>query len=151
MDETLACVEYYCRQLNELSHSTQSICNSLSIPTFTLSSSSIIDDLVRNMSICLDILDQYQHDRLDAVQSLLSSPFREDAWHLVHEMDSNLFGKSRIILIRLRTSFLLLYRILNEIVHISSKNSYHISSVNPVANRSRKRRRHSAISLSHAE
>ena len=103
MVELLACVQYYCDEVNELAESLRS-----------LVTSPIIDELMQGSKVCSSILEHYQEDRMGAVQSLLSSPFREDAWHLVYEIDLNLFGKCRIILIRLQTSFLLLHRVITQ-------------------------------------
>lgn len=99
--ELLACVQYYCQEVNELADSLRS-----------LIASPIVDELIQGSKVCSSILEQYQQDRMEAVQSLLSSPFREDAWHLVYEIDLNLFGKCRIILIRLQTSFLLFHQLI---------------------------------------
>ena len=107
MDELVLCLAYYCQQVIELAEALRS-----TLAEFSMSPSPLtaIDDLSRGATLCSSILDNYRLDRTQAVQSMLSSPFREDAWHLVHQIDSNLFGKCRIIFIRLRTSFLLMYQ-----------------------------------------
>jgi hypothetical protein len=109
MDELVLCLTYYCEQVIGLAEALRSMLAEFSMSPAPLT---VIDDLTRGATLCCSILDNYRLDRTQAVQSMLSSPFREDAWHLVHQIDSNLVGKCRIIFIRLRTSFLLMYQFL---------------------------------------
>ena len=109
MDELILCLAYYCEQVIEQAEALRWALAELSISPAPLT---VIDDLSRGATLCSSILDNYRLDRTQAVHSMLSSPLREDAWHLVHQIDSNLFGKCRIIFIRLRTSFLLMYQCL---------------------------------------
>lgn len=116
IEELILCVKYYCNELIELINQSRSC---LSAAT------SFLDDLMVNAKICLSIFDQYHDERSSHVQSLLSSPFREDAWHLISDIDLNLFVKCRIILVRLRSSALLLYQCLknDEIEEMNDRSS----------------------------
>lgn len=98
IEELIQCVQNYCNELIDFGNTTPS--------------SLLLDDLIQNAKIFLSIFDQYHEERNSSVQSLLSSPFREDAWHFINELDLNIFFKCRIILIRLRCSFLLVYQLL---------------------------------------
>ncbi|CAF3298129.1 unnamed protein product [Rotaria socialis] len=109
IDELLSCVEYYCHQVTELTDSLHLVIRSLLSIT---NLSQIMDDLSRGSQLCLDVIKIYHTDRMQAVQSMLSSPYREDAWHFVYELDSTIFSKCRIMLIRLRMYFLLMHQIL---------------------------------------
>ncbi len=116
IDELLACIEYYCHEVQELADALRAILN--------LSSISILDDLSKGSQLCLNVLHNYHLDRHQAVQSILSSPFREDAWCVVHELDWNIFGKCRIILIRLQIYFLLMHQILPKDLKSPSLHSF---------------------------
>ncbi|CAF4396885.1 unnamed protein product, partial [Adineta steineri] len=105
IDELFTCIEYYCDEINKLIDELRLI---------NTNSYQILDDLSKGCQICLNVLYNYHHDRISAVQSLLSNPFREDVWHFVYEIDSNIFSKCRIILIRLRIYFLLLHQFLTN-------------------------------------
>ncbi|CAF3773423.1 unnamed protein product [Rotaria sp. Silwood1] len=120
IDEILGCIEYYCHQINELTDLLNLIIKPLS-PHANFNQ--IIDDLSKGSRLCLDVTKTYHLDRIQAVQSMLSSPFREDAWYLVHEIDSNIFGKCRIILIRLRMYFLLMHQILTNDINLQIQTS----------------------------
>jgi hypothetical protein len=85
------------------------------------SSLQILDDLSKGCQLCLNVLNNYHLDRSQAVQSMLSSPFREDAWYLVYEIDLNIFGKCRIIIIRLRIYFLLMHQILTDNMNLKRR------------------------------
>jgi hypothetical protein len=111
IDELFVCIEYYCHEVNKLANELRSIIHSSSLTTNPLPH---IDNLSKGSELCLNVLHNYHLDRSQAVQSMLSSPFREDAWYLVYEIDSNIFGKCRIILIRLRIYFLLMHQILTD-------------------------------------
>ena len=111
IDELLVCIEYYCHEVNELADALRLIVNSSLITTNSIQN---LDDLCKGSQLCLNVLHNYHLDRIQAVQSMLSSPFREDAWYLVREIDSNIFSKCRIILIRLRIYFLLMHQILTD-------------------------------------
>lgn len=109
IDELLTCIEYYCHEVIELTESLRLI---------TINSIQTLNDLSKGSQLCLNVIENYHLDRNHAVQSILSSPFREDAWYVVHEIDLNMFSKCRIILIRLRIYFLLMYKVLiNDINH----------------------------------
>lgn len=109
IDELLACIEYYCHEINQLS---ETLC------LITTNSIQILNDLSKGSQLCLNVIDNYHLDRNQAVQSILSSPFREDAWYVVHEIDSNMFGKCRIMLIRLRIYLLLMHQLLSNISNL---------------------------------
>jgi hypothetical protein len=132
IDELFACIEYYCHEITKLADILRSI---------TTNSIQIIDDLSKGSQLCLDVLHNYHLDRNQAVQSILSNPFREDAWYIVHEIDSNIFSKCRIILIRLRIYFLLMHQILTNDINFQlkrkSRSSYSLN----------KKRRESTLSL----
>jgi hypothetical protein len=112
IDELLGCIEYYCHEVNELTNALRLI---------LLNSIPVLDDLSKGSQLCLDVLHNYHLDRNQAVQSMLLNPFREDAWYVVHEIDSNMFNKCRIILIRLQIYFLLMHQILTNNIHPQSK------------------------------
>jgi hypothetical protein len=103
IDELLECIEYYCHEVTKLGNELR---------LMTKNSNEVLDDLSRGSQLCFDVLHNYHSDRNQAVQSILINPFREDAWYVVYEIDWNIFMKSRIILIRLRIYFLLMYQIL---------------------------------------
>jgi hypothetical protein len=136
IDELFECIKYYCHEINELADGLRLMLNSSSITI------QILDDLSKGSQLCLNVLHDYHLDRIGSVQSMLSSPFREDAWYLVHELDTNIFGKCRIILIRLQIYFLLMHQILTN--DIKSKTSS--SSVHSLLNN--KKRRQSNLSIS---
>jgi len=138
IDELLACIEYYCREVTKLADALRLI---------TTNSIQIIDDLSKGSQLCLNVLHNYHLDRNQAVQSMLVSPFREDAWHIVHEIDSNMFGKCRIILIRLRIYFLLMHQILTNDLNPQLKRKNRSLSLHSLINNNKKRRE-SNLSLS---
>jgi hypothetical protein len=113
IDELFVCIEYYCHEMNKLLDELRVILNSSSLQ--------ILDDLSKGCQLCLNVLNNYHLDRSQAVQSMLSSPFREDAWYLVYEIDLNIFGKCRIIIIRLRIYFLLMHQILTDNMNLKRR------------------------------
>lgn len=133
--ELISCIEYYCHQIKDLTDLLRLIIQSLLI---TDNLGQTIDNLLKGSQLCLDTLQNYHVDRMQAVQSMLSSPYREDAWCSVHEIDSNIFGKCRIILIRLRMYFLLMHQILINDINNKTKSPVQHSSVHSLAT-SRKR------------
>jgi len=134
IDELLTCIEYYCHEVIQLANTLRSI---------TRNSILMIDDLSKGSQLCLDVLHNYHLDRNQAVQSMLLNPFREDAWYVVHEIDSNIFGKCRIILNRLRIYFLLMHQILTNDRNPQLKPKNRSSSLHSL-----KKRRESNLSLS---
>jgi hypothetical protein len=132
IDELLACIEYYCHEVIELANKLRLITRN-SIP--------IIDDLSKGSQLCLDVLHNYHLDRNQAVQSMLLNPFREDAWYVVHEIDSNIFGKCRIILNRLRIYLLLMHQILTNDRNSQLKLKNRSSSLYSLINNNNKKRR----------
>ena len=130
IDELFACIEYYCHEVNELANELRLITKSSSIQ--------ILDDLSKGSQLCLDVLHNYHLDRNQAVQSMLSNPFREDAWYVVYEIDSNIFGKCRIILIRLRIYFLLMHQILTNDRNYQLKPKNRSSSLHSLINNNKK-------------
>ncbi|CAF3201614.1 unnamed protein product [Rotaria sp. Silwood2] len=145
IDELLVCIEYYCHQVNELTDLLHLIIKSLLSNT---NFNQIIDDLSKGSQLCLDVIKNYHLERIQAVQSMLSSPFREDAWYLVHEIDSNIFGKCRIILIRLRMYFLLMHQILTNDINLQIKPKIQSSSLHSLINNNNKKRYESNLSIS---
>ena len=67
LEELITVVQHYCQELIDFGQTSHS---------------SLFDELTQNAKICLSIFDQYHDERHTAFQSLLSSPFREEAWPL---------------------------------------------------------------------
>lgn len=134
IDDLLSSVEYYCNQVIELADSLRSIIKSF-LSTTNLNQT--IDDLTKGSQLCLDVINTYHTDRIQAVQSMLCSPFREDAWHFVYELDSNMYGKCRIILIRLRMYFLLMHQLIMNDIKIKSQTHEYSTSL---SNNSKRRK-----------
>ena len=139
--ETLfAGIEYYCREINESVEALHGLSDS------SVNALPALEDLSKGSQVCLDVLQQYHRDRTPAMQSLLSNPFREDAWRLVHEIDSSMFSKCRIILFRLRIYFLIMHRILTGEVTAQQKLQARRASSHSLT--TRKKRRGSSLSIS---
>lgn len=106
IEKLIGCVKFYCQQLQMFIENIRS----------KVTTSETIDELEENYRIYAKVFDEYEEKRNESVEDVIENPFREDAWHLVHELDSNIFVKCRIILIRLRTAFLVLQQEINSTI-----------------------------------
>ena len=136
IDELLTCIEFYLREVNVLADILCSTVNSLLVNNNT---GPVIDDLSKDSQSYLNVLKQYHDDRILAVRSLLSNPFREDGWYLVHEIDLNIFSKCQEILIRLRMYALLMHEMLTNDINIQIKLRSHSPSLHSVINNNKKK------------